>query len=46
LPTAICITTARRSRQGRKVGHANLRCADMATLNAQIQRVEALIDEQ
>ncbi|WP_407729736.1 5-(carboxyamino)imidazole ribonucleotide synthase [Pseudomonas helleri] len=30
---------------GRKVGHANLRCADMATLNAQIQRVEALIDE-
>ena len=30
---------------GRKVGHANLRCADMATLKAQIQRVEALIDQ-
>ena len=30
---------------GRKVGHANLRCADMATLQAQILRVEALIDE-
>jgi len=30
---------------GRKVGHANLRCADLATLKAQIQRVEALIDQ-
>jgi Phosphoribosylaminoimidazole carboxylase (NCAIR synthetase) len=30
---------------GRKVGHANLRCADMATLQAQILKVEALIDE-
>jgi 5-(carboxyamino)imidazole ribonucleotide synthase len=30
---------------GRKVGHANLRCADRATLAAQILKVEALIAE-
>ena len=31
---------------GRKVGHANLRCKDRATLEAQILKVEALIAEQ
>jgi 5-(carboxyamino)imidazole ribonucleotide synthase len=31
---------------GRKVGHANLRCKDRATLQAQILKVEALIAEQ
>ena len=31
---------------GRKVGHANLRCQDRATLQAQILKVEALIAEQ
>ena len=31
---------------GRKVGHANLRCADKATLERQILKVEALIAEQ
>ena len=30
---------------GRKVGHANLRCADQATLQAQILKVQALIAE-
>ena len=30
---------------GRKVGHATLRCADKATLQEQILRVEALIAE-
>ncbi|MNJ78287.1 phosphoribosylaminoimidazole carboxylase ATPase subunit [compost metagenome] len=30
---------------GRKVGHANLRCADRETLAAQILKVEALIAE-
>jgi 5-(carboxyamino)imidazole ribonucleotide synthase len=30
---------------GRKVGHASLRCADRATLAAQILKVEALIAE-
>ncbi|MNH44817.1 phosphoribosylaminoimidazole carboxylase ATPase subunit [compost metagenome] len=30
---------------GRKVGHANLRCADRETLTAQILKVEALIAE-
>ncbi|MBD9413617.1 5-(carboxyamino)imidazole ribonucleotide synthase [Pseudomonas sp. PDM16] len=29
---------------GRKVGHATLRCADMATLKARIAQVEALIE--
>ena len=29
---------------GRKVGHATLRCADMATLKARIAEVEALIE--
>ncbi|SFB22362.1 5-(carboxyamino)imidazole ribonucleotide synthase [Azotobacter beijerinckii] len=29
---------------GRKVGHATLRCADRATLDAQIAKVEALIE--
>ncbi|MNC74993.1 phosphoribosylaminoimidazole carboxylase ATPase subunit [compost metagenome] len=28
---------------GRKVGHATLRCDDMATLEQKIQQVEALI---
>ncbi|MNW18832.1 phosphoribosylaminoimidazole carboxylase ATPase subunit [compost metagenome] len=31
---------------GRKVGHANLRCADRATLAQQIIKVETLIAEQ
>jgi len=31
------------SKVGRKVGHATLRCADMATLEQKIQQVEALI---
>jgi 5-(carboxyamino)imidazole ribonucleotide synthase len=30
---------------GRKVGHATLRCADKATLEQQILKVEALIAE-
>jgi 5-(carboxyamino)imidazole ribonucleotide synthase len=30
---------------GRKVGHANLRCANRETLAAQILKVEALIAE-
>jgi 5-(carboxyamino)imidazole ribonucleotide synthase len=31
---------------GRKVGHANLRCKDRATLDAQIAKVQALIAAQ
>ena len=31
-------------KNGRKVGHATLRCADRATLQARIAEVEALIE--